>query len=135
MKPPIRVAVTGAAGQIAYNLLFSIGSGEMLGPDQPVHLNLLEIPPALGALEGVAMELDDCAYPLLSGLTLTSDPVQAFRDVSWALLVGSKPRGPGMERSDLIRENGPIFVDQGKALEGGASDLRVLVVGNPCNTN
>ena len=135
MKPPIRVAVTGAAGQIAYNLLFSIGSGEMLGPDQPVHLNLLEIPPALGALEGVAMELDDCAYPLLSGVTLTSDPVQAFRDVSWALLVGSKPRGPGMERSDLIRENGPIFVDQGKALEGGASDLRVLVVGNPCNTN
>jgi malate dehydrogenase len=135
MQAPIRVAVTGAAGQIAYNLLFAIGNGDMFGPDQPVVLSLLEIPPAMGTLEGVAMELEDCAFPLLEGVHLSSDPTQAFRDVSWALLVGSKPRGKGMERGDLIRENGPIFVQQGKALEGASSDLRVLVVGNPCNTN
>ena len=135
MQSPIRVAVTGAAGQIAYNLLFAIGNGDMFGPEQPVVLSLLEIPPAMDALEGVAMELEDCAFPLLEGVHLSSDPVQAFRDVSWALLVGSKPRGKGMERGDLIRENGPIFVSQGKALEGAASDIQVLVVGNPCNTN
>jgi malate dehydrogenase len=136
MKPPVRVAVTGAAGQIAYNLIFSIGNGELLGPDQPIHLNLLEIPIAMDALRGVAMEIEDCAFPLVRDIVITSDPVEAFRDVSWALLVGSKPRGKGMERKDLIRENGPIFVAQGKAIEkGAASDVRVLVVGNPCNTN
>jgi malate dehydrogenase len=135
MKAPIRVAVTGAAGQIAYNLLFSIGNGDVFGPEQPVHLSLLEIPPAMDALEGVAMELEDCAFELLAGVSLSSDPKLAFKDVSWALLVGSKPRGKGMERGDLIRENGPIFVGQGQALEGAASDVRILVVGNPCNTN
>jgi malate dehydrogenase len=136
MKPTVRVAVTGAAGQIAYNLIFSIGNGELLGPDQPVALQLLEIPPAMDALKGVAMEIEDCAFPLLQDLVLTSDPAAAFKDASWALLVGSKPRGKGMERKDLIRENGPIFVGQGKALEAAAApDLRVLVVGNPCNTN
>jgi malate dehydrogenase len=136
MKPPVRVAVTGAAGQIAYNLIFSIGNGELLGPDQPLILHLLEIPPAMDALKGVAMEIEDCAFPLLRDVVLTSDPVEAFRGASWALLVGSKPRGKGMERNDLIRENGPIFVAQGKAIEkGAASDVRVLVVGNPCNTN
>jgi malate dehydrogenase len=136
MKPPVRVAVTGAAGQIAYNLIFSIGNGELLGPDQPLHLHLLEIPIAMDALKGVAMEIEDCAFPLVRDIVLTSDPVEAFRGVSWALLVGSKPRGKGMERNDLIRENGPIFVAQGKAIEKGAApDVRVLVVGNPCNTN
>jgi len=136
MKPPVRVAVTGAAGQIAYNLLFSIGNGDMLGPDQPVALHLLEIPIAMDGLKGVAMEIEDCAFPLVTDVVLTSDPTQAFKDVSWALLVGSKPRGKGMERNDLIRENGPIFVTQGKAInDHAASDVRVLVVGNPCNTN
>jgi malate dehydrogenase len=136
MKPPVRVAVTGAAGQITYNLIFSIGNGDLLGPEQPLILHLLEIPIAMDALKGVAMEIEDCAFPLLRDVVLTSDPGEAFRDVSWALLVGSKPRGKGMERNDLIRENGPIFVEQGKALEKrAASDVRVLVVGNPCNTN
>ncbi len=135
MTQPVRVAVTGAAGQIAYNLLFSIGAGEMLGPKTPVVLQLLEITPALGALRGVAMELEDCAFPLLEGVVTTDDPVTAFRDANWALLVGAKPRGKGQERKDLIRENGPIFVGQGKALQKAAADIRVLVVGNPCNTN
>ncbi len=136
MTTPVRVAVTGAAGQIAYNLLFSIANGDMLGPDQPVALQLLEIPPAMDALGGVALELEDCAFPLLTDVVTTSDPKEAFSDVNWALLVGSKPRGKGMERGDLIRENGPIFVSQGGALESSAAaDVRVLVVGNPCNTN
>ena len=135
MTKPIRVAVTGAAGQIAYNLIFEILNGDMLGAEQPVSLNLLEIPVAMDALRGLAMEIEDCAFPLLADLELTSDPAAAFEDVDWALLVGSKPRGKGMERNDLIRENGPIFVTQGKALEKASSALRVLVVGNPCNTN
>ena len=131
-----RVAVTGAAGQISYNLLFSIANGDLFGPDQPVILQLLEIPPAMDALGGVALELEDCASPVLADIVLSDDPKVAFKDASWALLVGSKPRGPGMERGDLIRENGPIFTTQGQALESvGASDLQVLVVGNPCNTN
>lgn len=136
MKTPIRVAVTGGAGQIAYSLLFRIASGEVFGPDQPVVLQMLEITPAMAALEGTAMELDDCAFPLLTDMVLTDDPETAFQDVNWALLVGSKPRSKGMERGDLIRENGPIFVSQGQAIaKGAASDIRVLVVGNPCNTN
>jgi malate dehydrogenase len=135
MKDPVRVAVTGAAGQIAYNLIFSIASGEMLGRDTPVVLKLLEITPAMQALEGVAMEIDDCAFPLLKELVLTDKPETAFEGVNWALLVGAKPRGKGQERKDLIRENGPIFVGQGKALRRAAQDVRVLVVGNPCNTN
>ena len=136
MKKPVRVAVTGAAGQIAYNLIFSIANGDMLGPDQPLSLQLLEIPAVMDALKGLAMEIEDCAFPLLTDLVLTSDPKIAFKDVSWALLVGSKPRGKGMERNDLIRENGPIFVSQGKALdETASSDVQILVVGNPCNTN
>ncbi|QDU67973.1 malate dehydrogenase [Engelhardtia mirabilis] len=137
-KAPIRVAVTGAAGQIGYALLPRIASGQMFGPDQPVILQLLELPmeKAMAALEGVAMELDDCAFPLLHSMVLTSDVNVAFKDVNWALLVGSKPRGPGMERNDLIKENGPIFVGQGKAInDHGAADVRVAVVGNPCNTN
>lgn len=137
-KKPIRVAVTGAAGNIGYALLFRIAAGELLGPDQPIILQLLEIPveKAQQALKGVAMELDDCAFPLLSGLVLTDDPKVAFRDVSWALLVGSKPRGPGMERADLLKDNGKIFVAQGRALdEVAADDARIAVVGNPCNTN
>ena len=137
-KPPIRVAVTGAAGQIGYALLFRIASGQMFGPDQPVILQMIEIPAEkpMQALEGVAMELDDCAFPLLEGMVLTSDPNVGFKDVNWALLVGSKPRGPGMERGDLIRENGPIFTGQGRAInDNAASDVRVAVVGNPCNTN
>jgi malate dehydrogenase len=136
MKAPVCVTVTGAAGQIAYNLLFSICNGDMLGADQPVALNLLEIPVAMNALEGVALELEDCAFPLLSEVVLTSEAEVAMRDTNWAILVGSKPRGKGMERGDLIRENGPIFVQQGKALDkAAADDVRVLVVGNPCNTN
>ena len=137
-KSPIRVAVTGAAGQIGYALVPRIASGEMFGPDQPVILHMIEIPveKAMKALEGVAMELDDCAFPLLRGMVLTSDVKEGFDGVSWALLVGSKPRGPGMERGDLIRENGPIFTGQGKAInDHAASDVRVAVVGNPCNTN
>jgi len=136
MKQPVRITVTGAAGQLAYNLIFSIGNGDMLGADQPLALNLLEIPPAMDSLKGVAMEIEDCAFPLVTDVVLTSDPKVAMRDVNWALLVGSKPRAKGMERSDLIRENGPIFVEQGKALNDvAAADVRVLVVGNPCNTN
>ncbi|MGE0171681.1 MAG: malate dehydrogenase [Oligoflexales bacterium] len=135
MKPEIKVAVTGAAGQIGYSLLFRLASGETFGPDQPVALNLVEVPAGLKAAEGTAMELDDCAFPLLKKITITDSPEQGFDGVNWALLVGSKPRGPGMERNDLIKENGPIFVSQGRALARGASDLRVVVVGNPCNTN
>ena len=136
MKAPVRVAVTGAAGQIAYSLLFRIASGEMLGPDQPVILQLLEIPPALPALRGVVMEVDDCAYPLVHGVVVTDDANEAFRDARFALLVGARPRGKGMERSDLLAENGRIFGPQGRALnEHAARDVKVLVVGNPANTN
>ena len=136
MKSPMRVAVTGGAGQIGYSLLFRIASGAVFGADQPVILHLLEITPALGALKGVVMELDDCAFPLLQGVVATDDANVAFKDVNRAFLVGSKPRGKGMERKDLIRENGPIFVGQGQALNNSAaSDVRIIVVGNPCNTN
>ena len=136
MNSPIKVAVTGAAGQIGYSLLFRIASGSMFGPDQPVALSLIEIPPALGALEGVVMELHDCAFPLLNGITPTADLDEGFRGVNWALLVGSIPRKAGMERGDLLGINGKIFIGQGKAIEkNAASDVRVLVVGNPCNTN
>lgn len=136
MKAPVRVAVTGAAGQIAYALVFRIASGAMLGADQPVILQLLEITPALKALSGVALELEDCAFPLLAGMVLTDDPAVAFRDVDYALLVGAKPRGPGMERSDLLAQNGGIFRIQGRALNEHASrEVRVVVVGNPANTN
>ena len=136
MNSPIKVAVTGAAGQIGYSLLFRIASGSMFGPDQPVHLSLIEIPPALGALEGVVMELHDCAFPLLKGITPTADLAEGFRDVNWALLVGSVPRKAGMERKELLGINGKIFIGQGQAIEkNAASDVRVLVVGNPCNTN
>ena len=135
MPAPITVAVTGGAGQIGYSLLFSIAQGAVFGPDQPVRLKVLEIPPAMKVVEGVALELEDCAFGLLDGLELSDDPEAAFSDANWALLVGSKPRGPGMERGDLIRENGPIFVSQGNALQKAAADIRVLVVGNPCNTN
>ena len=135
-KKPVRVAVTGAAGQIGYALLFRIASGAMLGADQPVILHLLEITPALGALEGVVMELNDCAFPLLAGVVTTDDPNVAFKDVDYALLVGSMPRKDGMERSDLLTANGGIFGPQGKALNDHASrDVKVLVVGNPANTN
>ncbi len=136
MNSPIKVAVTGAAGQIGYSLLFRIASGSMFGPEQPVHLSLIEIPPALNALDGVVMELHDCAFPLLKGITPTADLNEGFRDVNWALLVGSIPRKAGMERGDLLGINGKIFIGQGKAIEkNAASDVRVLVVGNPCNTN
>jgi malate dehydrogenase len=136
VREPVRVAVTGAAGQIGYSLLFRIASGAMLGPDQPVILHLLEIPPALGALGGVVMELDDCAFPLLAGVVATDDANRAFDAVNVALLVGSRPRTKGMERKDLLEANGAIFTTQGKALAAGAaSDVRVLVVGNPANTN
>jgi malate dehydrogenase len=135
-KPPVRVAVTGAAGQIGYSLLFRIGSGEMLGADQPVILHLLEITPALGVLKGVVMELDDCAFPLLAGVVQTDDASVAFGDVNFALLVGSRPRTKGMERKELLEANGAIFTVQGKALaDNAADDVRVLVVGNPANTN
>jgi len=138
MKKPMRVAVTGAAGQIGYSLLFRIAGGEMLGKDQPVILQLLELPDekAQKALKGVMMELDDCAFPLLQSMVPASDPKVAFRDVDVALLVGARPRGPGMERKDLLEANGAIFVPQGKALDEVASrDVKVLVVGNPANTN
>ncbi|MFZ5654070.1 MAG: malate dehydrogenase [Pseudomonadota bacterium] len=136
MKAPVRVAVTGAAGQISYSLLFRIAAGEMLGPDQPVILQLLEITPALSALAGVAMELDDCAFPLLRGIVQTDDPNVAFRDADYALLVGARPRGPGMERKDLLEANANIFSVQGRAINDCASRaVRVLVVGNPANTN
>jgi malate dehydrogenase len=137
-KSPIRVAVTGAAGQISYSLLFRIASGAMFGPDQPVILQLIEVPfeKAMKALEGVAMELDDCAFPLLKGLVLTDDPRIGFKDANWSLLVGAKPRGPGMERADLLKDNGKIFTAQGKIIdEVAAEDARVAVVGNPANTN
>ena len=136
MKEPVRVAVTGAAGQISYSLLFRIASGQLLGADQPIILQLLEIPPAMGALSGVVMELDDCAFELVQGIVATDDPNVAFKDVDYALLVGSRPRGPGMERKDLLEANAAIFSVQGKALNDHASrDVRVLVVGNPANTN
>jgi malate dehydrogenase len=132
----VRVAVTGAAGQIGYSLLFRIASGEMLGPDQPVILQMLEITPALGALDGVAMELDDCAFPLLAGMVKSDDPDVAFADADYALLVGAMPRKAGMERADLLEANGGIFGPQGKAINDNASrDIKVLVVGNPANTN
>ena len=136
MKPPVRVAITGAAGQISYALAFRIASGEMLGPDQPVILQLLEIAPAMQALNGVVMEINDCAYPLLQEIVATDDANVAFKDVEYALLVGAKPRGKGMERGDLLAENGKIFGPQGRALNEHANrDVRVLVVGNPANTN
>lgn len=135
MVQPIKVAVTGAAGQIGYSLLFRIASGEVFGPNQPVELNLLELPHAVKAAEGTAMELLDCAFPTLSNINIFDNADAAFEGINWGLLVGSKPRGPGMERNDLIKENGPIFVGQGKALLKAASDVRVAVVGNPCNTN
>ena len=136
MKAPVRVAVTGAAGQIGYALLFRIAAGDMLGADQPVILHLLEITPALPALEGVVMELNDCAFPTLHGVVATDDPNVAFKDVDYALLVGARPRGPGMERKDLLEANGAIFAPQGKAINAHAKrDVRVLVVGNPANTN
>src|SRR5881296_4858 len=136
MKSPIKVAVTGAAGQIGYSLVFRIASGEMFGPDQPLALHLIEIPAALGALEGVVMELHDCAFPLLQSIVPTADLDEGFRDINWALLVGSVPRKAGMERKDLLGINGKIFIGQGQAIErNAASDVRVLVVGNPCNTN
>jgi malate dehydrogenase len=138
MKTPIRVAVTGAAGQIGYSLLFRIASGAMFGPDQPVILQLIEAPieKALKALEGVAMELDDCAFPLLKGIVQTSDPAVGFKDANWCLLVGAKPRGPGMERADLLKDNGTIFIGQGRVIDAvAAADARVAVVGNPANTN
>ena len=136
MKSPLRVTITGAAGQIGYQLAFRIASGQMLGADQPVILQLLEIPPALPALQGVVMELDDCAFPTLAGVVATDDPDTAFKDSDYALLVGARPRGPGMERKDLLEANAQIFSAQGKAINDQASrDIRVLVVGNPANTN
>ena len=136
MKSPVRVTITGAAGQIGYQLAFRIASGQMLGADQPVILQLLEIPPALPALNGVVMELDDCAFDTLAGVVATDDPNVAFKDSDYALLVGAKPRGPGMERNDLLEANAAIFSVQGKAINEHASrDIRVLVVGNPANTN
>ncbi len=136
MKAPVRVAITGAAGQISYSLLFRIAAGQMLGEDQPVILQLLEITPALNALKGVAMELDDCAFPLLAGIVQTDDANVAFKDADYALLVGARPRGPGMERKDLLEANAAIFSVQGKAINAVASrDIKVLVVGNPANTN
>jgi malate dehydrogenase len=136
MTSPIRIAVTGAAGQIGYSLLFRIASGEMFGPDQPIALHLIEIPNVLGALEGVVKELHDCAFPLLKSIVPTADLDEGFRDVNWALLVGSIPRKAGMERGDLLGINGKIFIGQGQAIEkNAAADVRVLVVGNPCNTN
>jgi malate dehydrogenase len=136
MNEPVRVAVTGAAGQIGYSLLFRIASGQMLGPDQPVILQMLEITPALGALDGVAMELEDCAFPLLAGMVKTDDANEGFAETDFALLVGAMPRKEGMERSDLLSANGAIFTAQGKAIASSSKpDVRVLVVGNPANTN
>src|SRR5205809_3659724 len=133
---PIRVAVTGAAGQIGYSLLFRIASGAMFGPEQPVILHLVEIEPALAALQGVVMELEDCAFPLLKGIVPTANLDEGFRSVNWALLVGSVPRKAGMERKDLLGINGKIFIGQGQAIQKNAArDARVLVIGNPCNTN
>lgn len=136
MKEPVRVAITGAAGQIGYQLAFRIASGQLLGSNQPVILQLLEIPPALDALKGVAMELEDCAFPTLHGIVATDQADDAFRDADYALLVGAKPRGPGMERADLLKGNAAIFSAQGKSMNAHANhDIRVLVVGNPANTN
>jgi len=136
MKAPVRVTITGAAGQIGYQLAFRIASGQMLGSDQPVILQLLEIPPALPALQGVVMELDDCAFSTLAGIVATDDPNVAFKDSDYALLVGARPRGPGMERKDLLEANAAIFSVQGKAMNDHANrDIKVLVVGNPANTN
>ncbi len=135
MTKPVRVAVTGAAGQIGYSLLYRIASGELFGPNTPVRLSLIELPAAVKAAEGTAMELEDCAFSTLDGIDIHDSPEKGLEGVNWALLVGSKPRGPGMERNDLIRDNGPIFVAQGKALSRAASDVRIVVVGNPCNTN
>jgi malate dehydrogenase len=136
MKDPVRVAITGAAGQIGYQLLFRIAAGDMLGADQPVILQLLEIPPAMGAVQGVVMELEDCAFPLLQAVIASDDPNVAFKDADYALLVGARPRGPGMERSDLLEANGAIFTVQGKAINDHANkNIKVLVVGNPANTN
>jgi malate dehydrogenase len=136
MKQPVRVAITGAAGNIGYAMAFRIAAGDMLGPDQPVILQLLEITPALPALEGVIMELNDCAFPLLAGIVGSDDANTAFKDIDFAMLVGARPRGPGMERKDLLSANGAIFGPQGKALnDHAARDVRVLVVGNPANTN
>src|SRR4051795_10311562 len=135
-KTPVRVAITGAAGQIGYSLLYRVASGQLLGPDQPMILQLLEITPALGALQGVVMELDDCAFPLVHGVVQTDDANKAFEGVNVALLVGSRPRTKGMERKDLLEANGAIFTVQGKALaKNAADDVKVLVVGNPANTN
>src|SRR5262249_35645800 len=136
MSKTVRVAVTGAAGQVAYSMLARLASGEVFGPDTKVRLQLLEITPALTALEGVAMELEDCAFPTLSEIDITDDPARAFDGCNWALLVGAAPRKQGMERKDLLGMNGKIFVGQGKALAAhAAKDVRILVVGNPCNTN
>lgn len=136
MKEPVRVAVTGAAGQISYSIIFRIASGDMLGKDQPVILQLIEIPPAMDALNGVVMELNDCAFPLVAGIVPTDDPNVGFKETDYAVLVGARPRGPGMERSDLLKANAEIFSVQGKALNDHASrDVKVLVVGNPANTN
>ena len=136
MTSPLKIAVTGAAGQIGYSLLFRIASGEMFGADQPIVLHLIEIPDALGALEGVVMELHDCAFPLLQSVVPTADLDEGFRDINWALLVGSVPRKAGMERKDLLGINGKIFVGQGQTIErNAAQDVRILVIGNPCNTN
>src|SRR5213596_1188465 len=136
MTSPIKIAVTGAAGQIGYSLVFRIASGAMFGPEQPIALSLIEIPNALAALEGVVMELQDCAFPLLKSITPTADLNEGFRDVNWALLVGSVPRKAGMERKDLLGINGKIFIGQGQAIQkNAAADVRVLVIVNPCNTN
>src|SRR6187402_1620218 len=138
MKQPIRVAITGPAGQIGYALVFRIASGQMFGPDQPVILQMLEVPveKAMNALKGVAMELEDCAFPLLHDMVLTSDPNEGFKDANWCLLVGAKPRGPGMERADLLKDNGKIFITQGQIIDSvAAADARIAVVGNPANTN
>lgn len=136
MKRPIRVAITGAAGNIGYSLAFPIASGVMLGPDQPVILQLVELPVAIKGVEGVAMELDDCAFPLLHGIEIADNAAQGFKDADVVMLVGARPRGPGMTRADLIRENGPIFTGQGDAIDQhAAEDVKVIVVGNPCNTN
>ena len=136
MTSPVRVTITGAAGQISYSLLFRIAAGEMLGPNQPVILQMLEITPALDALNGVAMELEDCAFPLVAGIVCTDQADIAFKDADYALLVGARPRGPGMERKDLLEANAAIFSAQGKAINDHASrDIKVLVVGNPANTN
>jgi malate dehydrogenase len=136
MTTPVRVAVTGAAGSICYSMLFRIASGQMLGPDQPVILQLIEIPPAKNALEGVVMEINDCAFDTLAGIEITDDPNKGFDGANIAMLVGGKPRGPGMVRADLVEANGPIFTGQGKAInDNAADDIRIVVVGNPCNTN